>query len=315
MEIAVVGATAVVALDGSTVTDARVAITALAPTIRRVPDAEAALAGATAGEAAVARRRRGRRGGLRSDLRRARLGALPRGDGRGDHAARDRRRAHPGARRRRPGSRQRERRVKVAATLSVNGIAYPVELDPGTSLLAAVRDAVGLTGSKEGCDDSECGACMMLLDGKPVNSCSYLALQAEGSEVTTVEGLAAGGELSPLQAAFLEHGGVQCGFCTPGHADLRDGAPRPRPRRRPPTRCGSRCPATSAAAPATTGSSRRCSTSPVRPDPPDARRSGRSRRRERALDALDDLRPRQAAQRDRRPPAQHVLGGRRPLVA
>jgi carbon-monoxide dehydrogenase small subunit len=106
--------------------------------------------------------------------------------------------------------------VKVAATLSVNDVRYPVELEPGTSLLVAVRDAIGLTGSKEGCDDSECGACMMLLDGKPVNSCSYLALQAEGSEVTTVEGLAAGSELSALQAAFLEHGGVQCGFCTPG---------------------------------------------------------------------------------------------------
>ena len=106
--------------------------------------------------------------------------------------------------------------MRVAATLRVNGIAYPVELEPDTSLLAAVRDSVGLTGSKEGCDDSECGACMMLLDGKPVNSCSYLALQAEGSEVTTVEGLANGRELSPLQAAFLAHGGVQCGFCTPG---------------------------------------------------------------------------------------------------
>ena len=106
--------------------------------------------------------------------------------------------------------------MKVAATLSVNGVPYPVELEPGTSLLAAVRDAVGLTGAKEGCDDSECGACMMLLDEKPMNSCSYLALQAEGSEVTTVEGLATGDELSPLQAAFLEHGGVQCGFCTPG---------------------------------------------------------------------------------------------------
>jgi carbon-monoxide dehydrogenase small subunit len=106
--------------------------------------------------------------------------------------------------------------VKVEATLSVNGVSYPVELEPGTSLLAAVRDVVGLTGAKEGCDDSECGACMMLLDGKPVNSCSYLALQAEGSDVTTVEGLARGDELSPLQTAFLEHGGVQCGFCTPG---------------------------------------------------------------------------------------------------
>ena len=106
--------------------------------------------------------------------------------------------------------------LKVAVTLNVNGIDYPVELDPHLSLLRAVREHVGLTGAKEGCDDSECGACMMLLDGQPVNSCSYLALQAEGRRVTTVEGLAAPGELSPLQEAFLAHGGVQCGFCTPG---------------------------------------------------------------------------------------------------
>ena len=106
--------------------------------------------------------------------------------------------------------------MKVAATLDVNGTAYAVELDPHTSLLDAVRDELGLTGSKEGCDDSECGACMMLIDGKPVNACSYLALQAEGHAITTVEGLAGGDELGPLQRAFLEQGGVQCGFCTPG---------------------------------------------------------------------------------------------------
>jgi carbon-monoxide dehydrogenase small subunit len=106
--------------------------------------------------------------------------------------------------------------MKVPATLDVNGTSYAVELDPHTSLLEAVREAVGLTGSKEGCDDSECGACMMLIDGRPVNSCSYLALQAEGRAVTTVEGLADGDALSPLQRAFLQHGGVQCGFCTPG---------------------------------------------------------------------------------------------------
>ena len=106
--------------------------------------------------------------------------------------------------------------MSVPATLHVNGIAYPVELDPHMSLLDAVRDVIGLTGSKEGCDDSECGACMMLLDGKPVNSCSYLALQADGRDVTTVEGLAEGDELAPLQRALLDHGGVQCGFCTPG---------------------------------------------------------------------------------------------------
>ena len=106
--------------------------------------------------------------------------------------------------------------MNVPATLRVNGTAYAVELDPHQSLLDAVRDVIGLIGSKEGCDDSECGACMMLLDGKPVNSCSYLALQADGRDVTTVEGLAEGDELAPLQRALLEHGGVQCGFCTPG---------------------------------------------------------------------------------------------------
>jgi aerobic-type carbon monoxide dehydrogenase small subunit (CoxS/CutS family) len=106
--------------------------------------------------------------------------------------------------------------VRVPARLNVNGALYSVELDPHVNLLDAVRDAIGLTGSKEGCDDSECGACMMLLDGKPVNSCSYLALQADGRDVTTVEGLAEGDELAMLQRALLEHGGVQCGFCTPG---------------------------------------------------------------------------------------------------
>jgi carbon-monoxide dehydrogenase small subunit len=79
-----------------------------------------------------------------------------------------------------------------------------------------VREQLGLTGSKEGCDDSECGACMMLVDGRPVNSCSYLALQANGRKITTVEGLAAGAELHPLQRQFAELGGVQCGYCTSG---------------------------------------------------------------------------------------------------
>ena len=106
--------------------------------------------------------------------------------------------------------------MRYDAVLNVNGTDYPVEIEPDRSLLSVVRTELGLAGSKEGCDDSECGACMMLLDGKPVNSCSYLALQADGREVTTVEGLAHGNQLTPLQRAFLEQGGVQCGFCTPG---------------------------------------------------------------------------------------------------
>jgi aerobic-type carbon monoxide dehydrogenase small subunit (CoxS/CutS family) len=106
--------------------------------------------------------------------------------------------------------------MRYEVTLNVNGQAYPVELDAHQSLLDAVRGPIGLTGSKEGCDDSECGACMMLLDGEPVNACSYLALQAVDRAVTTVEGLGSDAELHPLQRAFLDMGGVQCGFCTPG---------------------------------------------------------------------------------------------------
>jgi carbon-monoxide dehydrogenase small subunit len=106
--------------------------------------------------------------------------------------------------------------MRYPVTLDVNGVSYPVELEPGRSLLDALRYDVGLTGTKEGCDDSECGACMVLLDGRPLNSCSYLAIQAAGRAITTVEGLATDGELHPLQRNFLEEGGVQCGFCTPG---------------------------------------------------------------------------------------------------
>ena len=116
--------------------------------------------------------------------------------------------------------------MKHAATLNVNGMAYPVELEGDATLLSAIREDIGLTGTKTGCDDCECGACMVLVDDRPVNSCTYLALQAEGSEITTVEGLANGDDLSAVQAAFLEAGGVQCGYCTPGmlvsaHALLR----------------------------------------------------------------------------------------------
>jgi aerobic-type carbon monoxide dehydrogenase small subunit (CoxS/CutS family) len=106
--------------------------------------------------------------------------------------------------------------MRYDAVLNVNGTDYPVEIEPDRSLLSVVRTELGLAGSKEGCDDSECGACMMLVDGRPVNSCSYLALQAQGHTVVTVEGLSGEDGLHPLQRQFLEQGGVQCGFCTPG---------------------------------------------------------------------------------------------------
>ena len=106
--------------------------------------------------------------------------------------------------------------MRYPLTLNVNGSSYTLEVQPDRSLLRALREDLGLTGTKEGCDDSECGACMVLLDGRPLNSCSYLALQANGRELTTVEGLADRGELHALQRAILDQGGVQCGYCTPG---------------------------------------------------------------------------------------------------
>jgi len=101
-------------------------------------------------------------------------------------------------------------------TLTVNGIGYTLPVATHRSLVSVLRTDLGLTGTKEGCDDCECGACMVLIDGRPVNSCSYLAAQADGREVTTVEGLSDEGEMHPLQRSILEEGGVQCGFCTPG---------------------------------------------------------------------------------------------------
>ncbi len=100
--------------------------------------------------------------------------------------------------------------------LDVNGVTYPVTADQGKNLLSVIRENVGLTGTKEGCDDCECGACMVLLDGQPLNSCSYLAVQAQGRQVTTIEGVMDGPEMHALQRNLLEAGGVQCGFCTPG---------------------------------------------------------------------------------------------------
>lgn len=100
--------------------------------------------------------------------------------------------------------------------LTVNGITYPVTAAAERNLLSVIRTEIGLTGTKEGCDDCECGACMVLIDGQPVNSCSYLAAQAQGREITTIEGVLDGDDLHPLQQNLLATGGVQCGFCTPG---------------------------------------------------------------------------------------------------
>ena len=106
--------------------------------------------------------------------------------------------------------------MKRELKLRVNGEPYEVFVEPRTILLKLLRDELGLTGTKEGCSEGMCGACTVLVDGKAVKSCLVLALQIQGKEVTTIEGLAQGGKLHPLQDSFIEHGAVQCGFCTPG---------------------------------------------------------------------------------------------------
>ena len=106
--------------------------------------------------------------------------------------------------------------AKRVIELNVNGEVYEVAIDVHRTLLEVLRETIGLTGAKEACDMGDCGACTVLVDGKPVLSCLMLAMDAIGKDITTIEGLAKGGELHPLQKAFVEHGGIQCGFCTPG---------------------------------------------------------------------------------------------------
>ena len=106
--------------------------------------------------------------------------------------------------------------MKKELRLTVNGQPYEVYIKPKTLLVEALRDHLGLTGTKRGCSSSSCGACTVILNGMAVKSCSILALQANGGEILSIEGLASGAELHPLQKAFLDHGAFQCGFCTPG---------------------------------------------------------------------------------------------------
>ncbi len=100
--------------------------------------------------------------------------------------------------------------------LVVNGGRHSLDVEPRTLLVQALRDELGLTGTHVGCDTSQCGACTVLVDGRAVKSCTMLAVQAEETEVTTIEGLARDGELHPIQRAFVEQHGLQCGYCTPG---------------------------------------------------------------------------------------------------
>ena len=100
--------------------------------------------------------------------------------------------------------------------LTVNGTLYKLSVQPWETLVEVIRDNLGLTGTKEGCGLGECGVCTVIMDGKTVNSCLVLATEADGKQITTIEALADGEKLHPIQEAFIEQGGLQCGFCTPG---------------------------------------------------------------------------------------------------
>jgi carbon-monoxide dehydrogenase small subunit len=106
--------------------------------------------------------------------------------------------------------------MKLSVSLTVNGKPVSAEVESRTSLVDFLRDRLRLTGTHVGCDTAQCGACTVLVDGKPAKACNILAIQMRGRDITTIEGLAANGSLHPMQAAFKKHHGLQCGFCTPG---------------------------------------------------------------------------------------------------
>ena len=137
-----------------------------------------------------------------------------------------------------PGARDPNLSVRIPVTLTVNGKDHALDLDPRTTLLDALREHIGLTGSKKGCDHGQCGACTVLVDGRRINSCLSLAAMHEGDQVKTIEGFAVpnaavGHDLHPIQAAFVHHDGYQCGYCTSGQicssagmlAEAKSGAP------------------------------------------------------------------------------------------
>ncbi len=120
---------------------------------------------------------------------------------------------------------------RVAVSLKVNGELFELFIPPWQLLLDCLRDDLGLTGAKRCCIEGQCGACTVLIDGMPVNACLYLAIEAQGKEILTIEGFGKNGELHPIQRAFVERGAVQCGFCTPGLVvatkALLDSTPKP----------------------------------------------------------------------------------------
>ena len=226
MEIAVVGAAAFVTLNGDGDVEAcRIALTAVAPTIVRSPGAEAAIVGKPLNEETLAAgplpraptRRRSPTSARASATAATPSASWPAGPSRPrPHARAASTFPYPLIAPRASAPPSEAQPMSVSITMNVNGQATRSASSIIARCLSVVRGEIGLTGTKEGCDDCECGACMVLVDGRPVNSCSYLAVQTDGREVTTVEGLGTTDEPHPLQRNIVAEGGVQCGFCTPG---------------------------------------------------------------------------------------------------
>src|SRR5688572_387656 len=107
-------------------------------------------------------------------------------------------------------------KTNIAVAMKINGVAYVADLEPRVTLLDYLHDRIVLTGTRKGCNEGACGACTVLIDGKRMNACLTLAVQCDGKEITTIEGIAQGKELHPVQQAFIDHDAFQCGYCTPG---------------------------------------------------------------------------------------------------
>ena len=257
---AVTSAGAAVWMDGGAITDARVGLAAVGPNTTGIPAISEALRGQAPSEEPLRAGRRDRRRELLAGHRQPRhrrLQAAPRRRADPPHAARCRR-----TDRGRPRTATREGTADMQVTMTVNGESVTREIEGRLLLVHFLRDELGLTGTHWGCDTSNCGTCVVWLDGEPVKTCTVLAAMAGGHEVRTVEGLESDGVLDPVQEGFMQCHGLQCGFCTPGHADDRPGPAGPRPGPRARTRSARRSPARSAAAPATPPSSGRSSGPP-----------------------------------------------------
>jgi len=234
-DYALVGVAAAVLMAGGRCTQARLALTGVGPTPVRIPDAEAAVTGQTLTDGVLAEVRKivSDRVDPDSDIH---ASAAYRKDVAGVLAQRALRAAAgraikktgPGTGDRGPGTTEMKKRVRTAKrttpslltskeiTVRVNGIARTAGVDVRTTLVDFIREHVGLTGTHVGCEHGVCGACTILLDGAPVRSCLMFAVQAEGADVMTVEAMGTPEHLHPIQQAFREHHGLQCGFCTPG---------------------------------------------------------------------------------------------------